>query len=430
MKKSFDNRIIIVGSDHHNTLAAIRAFGKTHCELVVVIHGHYSSKSHVQVFSSRYVNPENAHIIANDAAALLAILDSYRIPNKKGVLFPCSDFAEMVFDSNYDFLSSDYIVPGFADAPGKVCQMMDKWEQYMFAQKHGIPMAPTLVIQTETPVVPDSLSFPCIVKPRLSALGSKSDIAVCNNQPELTDTLRHYKNCGYQDAIIQTFLKKKLEANAIGCSFALESGKTPLCGLAVKLREQLESAASYAMIVSSHLHETVDRFPLISRKLKDYCAAEAFQKEDYTRLLAVHHTILTSLQDEGYVGMFDIDYLICEDAVYLNEINYRHSGNGYALVHGRLNAPFDWVCEMLQIQNEHPSPAVKPGSFFMAELLDKMYIKRKNLTLFQWFRDIHRADAFAVFSWKDLPATYRIYKDCLHNLRSRFARQNKQHNKP
>ena len=208
-ERPFENRVIIIGADHHNTLAAIRAFGQEGCVIVVIIHGHALDRKKVQVFSSKYVDQKQVYIIDDNEKELLNVLKQYGDEQLKDVLFPASDFAEFVIDSNYDTLSARFVFPGFVGKPGEVCRRMDKWNQYLFAKEHGIPMAPSFLIDTNRPVVPPELEFPCIVKPRISAMGSKTDIAICENKYALLDTITEYRQNGYSDCLAQLFIKKE-----------------------------------------------------------------------------------------------------------------------------------------------------------------------------------------------------------------------------
>ena len=412
--KPFDNLIIIIGSDHHNTLAAIRAFGKENCELRVIIHGCQLVRDRLQVLKCRYVKRSNAYVIEDDAEALLETLKGLVRGDRKGLLFPASDFAEYVIDSNFARLSHDFIAPGYAGAPGKTVEMMDKWNQYLFSQRLGIPMASTYLLPTEDCRIPSELTYPCIVKPRISAMGSKGDIKVCRSEEELRHAVGTYRKLGYADALVQEYLNKKLEANSLGAIIRTKDETRSYGGLAIKLREQLESATSFAFFAAGDHAEDASRFPAAASILAEYGKDGALTEEAYRQLTEVNGAILREMAVQGYSGFYDIDYLLCDGAVYLNEINFRHSGNGYTMTAKKRNAPFWWACEMLGVPCETP-PAIPIGSFFMAELLDKMYVKRRQIKLFRWLKDIKRASAFAIFDRTDLAASLGLY--CASGLR-------------
>ena len=398
-ERPFENRVIIIGADHHNTLAAIRAFGRENCEIAVIIHGHGLVRKKIQVFSSRYVDQKQTFIIENSETELLKVLEQYGDEQQKAVLFPTSDFAEYVLDSNYDMLSPRFVCPVFLGKPGEVCRMMDKWNQYLFAKEHGISVAPTFLIDAEKPVIPNELVFPCIVKPRISAFGSKTDIAVCEDEKALLETIEVYRRSGYQDCLAQQFIIKEYEANALGYVLVTDRVQSQIGIVAVKEREQLESATSFAVIV----------YDVASSKKLD-----GFENKE---LMETNRKILRAIEAEGYSGHYDIEYLCSGDTVYLNEINFRQSGNGYAIVNEKMNAPVMWASGMLGLPfNQRFEQSVEPGSHFMAELYDMIYIKRREMSIAQWIRDIRKTSSFAIYNSCDMRATKRYYKDRLFGL--------------
>ncbi|MBQ6272847.1 MAG: hypothetical protein IJK63_01330 [Oscillospiraceae bacterium] len=418
-KRPFENKIIIIGADHRNTLSAIRAFGQKNCDIVLVIHGHVLARKKVRVFNSKYVKQDQAYVIENEPVDLLNVLWKYADPELKCVVFPASDFAGFVIDSNYTSLEKSFIIPGFRGAPGKVCSMMDKWNQYLFACQHNIPMAETFILDTGEPVIPEDLPFPCIIKPRVSAWGAKSDISVCSNVDDLNDAIEKYRQNHYSDALVQAFLPKKAEANTLG--FVLEENNQyhTVGGVALKIRDQLESATSFAVFIADL--SSLDQEP--DEKLNAVFSDKQITKNEYSLLLDNVRKINSILEEEQYCGHFDMDLLICNDKVYLNEINYRYSGNGYAINNRLINAPFYWANSL--ILGEESSVSVKAvdiGSYFMSELNDIMYLKRRDLSIAQWLHDIKLTKAFAVFDKRDYRGSLRFFNAFLHGYLKRILK--------
>ena len=415
-ERPFENRVIIIGADHHNTLAAIRAFGQEGCEIAVIVHGHALERKKVQVFSSRYVDQNQAHIIQDNENELMKVLKQYGDEKQKDILFPASDFAEYVIDSNYDMLSPRFVCPGFVGKPGEVCRMMDKWNQYLFAKEHGISVAPTFLIDIRSPEIPMTLKYPCIVKPRISALGSKTDIKICSNKNELISALKYFEQNKYCDALVQQFVHKKYEVLSMGGVINSYRNKMAYGGAFVKLREQLESATSFALFVIDntgidHTDETSCLEP------EEELADLGISTGEWKQLNHLNKAVVTSLIDEGYQGQYDIEFLICDNIVYLNEINYRQSGAGYAVINQYVNSPFYWACGMLANRECcRLQKSVDVGSYFMAELYDMIYIKRREITIFQWIRDVRRASSFAVYDPHDMRATGRYYRDRIRGV--------------
>lgn len=416
-EKPFENEIIIIGADHHNTLAAIRAFGYENCGVKVIIHGENLKRRKISVFKSKYAKRRNSYIIGNSEKELLGLLEQFYGLEKKAILFPTSDFAEMVIDSNYSELEKHFCLPGFVNSPGKVREMMDKWQQYLFAKKHGIAMAPTYLIGTENAEIPNDLNYPCIVKPRISAHGSKSDIAICEDKSELENAISHFKECGYTDALVQDFIHKKYEALSMGCIIQQGAIAQIYGGVIIKIREQLETATSFAkFVIDNHNYDTEE----IEKMSEDL--PKKINEMERRQLVEINKLVLESLAKDGYHGQYDVEYFVCEGKVYLNEINYRHSGAGFALINEHFNAPYAWACSFAGKSIE-TNKSVNVGSYMMVELCDKMYVKRRVLTLGEWIRDIKKAEAFAVFSKKDLCAALKLYCKSAAALIRRFLRR-------
>lgn len=422
-QKPFDNDVIIIGANHHNTLAAIRAFGQKCCSIKVIVHGDELVRSKIGILKSKYVKRNNTFLIQNDPSVLLDVLASLSNPDKKPVLFPASDFAEMTIDKNFRALEKRFYLPGFVNAPGKVCTLMDKWNQYLFAQENGIPMAASFLVDTSTGAIPSELTYPCIIKPRVSAFGSKTDIMVCRDAEELTDAVRHYKDHGYPDALVQQFLQKKQEACSLGCVIQRNGEGKAFGGVLLKIREQLESATSFGRVILDNSRPDAEYYWEL---LNDDHTGRSVQitENEYAQLAKVNAIVLKSLENSGYFGQFDVDYLICSDCVYLNEINYRHSGNGAAMINHFVNAPFMWADNVVN-GNDYSEVrrSVNIGSYFMVERSDMMYVKRRVLSLHEWIRDIKRTESFAVYSKKDFWASIEIYASFIIGIIKRELRR-------
>ena len=200
--KSIDNEIVIIGGDHHNTLAIIRCFGMYKVPFKVIIHGEKCDKNDIAILHSKYVKYYS--IVDNDIDSIVNELIKDNSENIQYII-PCSDLAEYAIDVNYDKLSNKYIMPGFYKNPGLVVKMMDKYEQKKWADKNGILMAKSWLIIKKNGLFkfPDNLKYPCIIKPNVSAFGKKSDIRIINNKQELIDESENYNKSDYKELMLQ-----------------------------------------------------------------------------------------------------------------------------------------------------------------------------------------------------------------------------------
>lgn len=218
-KREIDNRIIIIGGDHHNTLAVVRDLGSHNCDISVLLHGDFDASGKPKISYSRYAK-KCTYTVENDEQAILEwLITHHGSAELKTILFPCSDLAAYTIDDHNHELSKWYIIPGFKNSPGRVVQLMDKMNQKRFADENGIPMAKSQIVSFKnyTQDLSNELIYPIIIKPNVSAFGNKSDIKICRNCEELERAIQEYCNAGYKNAIFQEFLKKKYEVCAYGC---------------------------------------------------------------------------------------------------------------------------------------------------------------------------------------------------------------------
>lgn len=380
MRSVFRNNVIIIGADHHNTLAAIRCFGKLKCNLQVLVHTSHEDLENVCVSHSRYAIGKTA-CVPEKPEAMIQWLRS-KANDEKQILFPCSDLAAYVIDTNYQELSSAYVLPGFKGAPGKVANLMDKWEQSRFAAENGLLMAKSWSLtKTDGFSVPEDIVYPCIVKPEVSAFGNKGDIVVCENAAALCAALERLAAQGYEALLVQQFLLKEYEICAYGC---LTDNKE-LCagGMIRKLREYPTGGGGS----SSFAQFTQDE-----------------------RGKPIYERTLSALYEMGYRGQYDLDILVCKDGAYLNEINFRHGGNGYGLVDNGVYAPYYWCVDAIGASVPGKiKTAVKNGKYQMDELTDMRHVAEKRISFFSWLVDLLKASALCKFNRQDLRGTYVYY---------------------
>jgi predicted ATP-grasp superfamily ATP-dependent carboligase len=217
--RKIENKIIIVGGDHHNTLAVIRDLGRHKCDITVLVHGEFKSEKKIMVSHSKYAKKRTYWVHNNECEIYEWLMNHKNNREQKAILFPCSDLAAYTMDAHYEALSEFYVLPGFANHPGRVAYLMNKKNQKEFADENEIPMAKTweLIEVDGTFQIPDDMIYPCIIKPEVSAFGNKKDIRICKNKTELTSALEEFLNEHYASVIVQQFLIKKYEVCAYGC---------------------------------------------------------------------------------------------------------------------------------------------------------------------------------------------------------------------
>lgn len=366
----FDNPVIVIGGDHYNTLAAVRCFGKYHLKVVLV----GADRKRSKISKSKFA--KDCEFVSEDEEDIIRLLLSLQF-EKRGLLIPCSDFAEYVIDSHGEELSKKYYIPGFGDEYSKVAMLMDKYEQKKFAEKHGIPMAETWKI--ELPSQGPNVIYPCILKPEVSAFGSKTDIRIVETREELEAALNNYLVCGYKEILCQRFLTKRYEACAYG---VIPAGNKKPTGVVIrKIHENHGGSTAYAEVIrNADILYMVDKLNRI-------------------------------LQQEGYTGLYDYEFLVCEDGIFLNEINFRQSGNGYALVNWGQPSPLFWALSVLG--KDYNAINIKEGKRHVDDVGELIRVKHRKLSVFLFFAEIIRTHNCAVLNIYDLPGTIGYYKSIL-----------------
>lgn len=56
----------------------------------------------------------------------------------------------------------------------------------------------------------NDIPITCIIKPEISATGSKDDILICKTKEELLNGLKEFSQKGYKNVLVQQFLIKNM----------------------------------------------------------------------------------------------------------------------------------------------------------------------------------------------------------------------------
>ena len=99
------------------------------------------------------------------------------------------------------------------------------------------------------------------------------------------------------------------------------------------------------------------------------------------------------------------------DLLYLNEINFRNSGNGWAIVNCGINAPVIWIKDRLGERiNCSQKHYIDDNSFFMNETADLRNVMKKRVNIFRWGIDLFRTKSFNKFWKKDIKGSLVWYR--------------------
>lgn len=359
------NEIIVIGGNHHNLLGVVRTLGEKGIYSNIIV---TNENKYAFVIKSKYV--KKYKIIKESEEEILEALKEYKHLKNKPVLIPTSDYAEYTIDKNLNELSKDFIVPNIDNIQGKIIELMDKFKQQDLANKFNINMANSTIIKLDTieDEILKNIKYPCIIKPLYSIDGEKSDIRICKDN--IQKVLNRLKEKGYKKVLVQDFLEFDYECGLIGCCF---KDKVILPGIIEKQRifPPKRGNVSYGKVVPIHKFDSnIDK-------------------------------IVELIKSLNYQGMFDIEIFKKGQTVYLNEINFRNSGNSYIYSTKNVNIVYLWVLLALNLPISDEKCNIDEEFYFIDEYLERSQLLNKNITIKEWFEAKRKASCYFVKNKKD-----------------------------
>ena len=110
------------------------------------------------------------------------------------------------------------------------------------------------------------------------------------------------------------------------------------------------------------------------------------------------------LKETGYSGLFSMEFLRGKDGKdYFMEINFRNDGNAICVTAAGVNLPYIWyLANTLSGSFSHENFTKVSTVFVMPEFNDYLFVRRKELSLISWLKDVRRTDRFMEFDKHDL----------------------------
>ena len=362
--KSID--VVVVGGVHHNALGVIRSLGEAKIpksRITAVLIGHNIPRFNI-ISASIYIDKEKVFRVESYEQALRLLVDISK-DRKQRVIVCCSDGAAEIVMNNIELLKNYYKTPSLLI---NTDYMMSKDYQCEIAKQVGFNIPESSIVKV-TDYHGEWTKFPCITKPIKSSLGAgKLDIHIANSQIELKQYLETIKSDYIQ---IQSYIKKKLEYQLIGCS--LDDGKTILIpGYTDVIRQPFHTNTGYL------------RYSPINNFHYNKSAVEKFLKKI------------------GYNGLFSMEFIrSIEGDDYFLEINMRNDGNAYCVKSAGVNLPYIWCYYQTYGRLPNVKYIIDQPIYFMPETTDLKY-GIKDVGCFMWLRQLWQAESHAIINSKDI----------------------------
>ena len=323
---------LVAGRNYCSNLSMARSLGKAGYRVEVMHVYHTSVKKTLRRMLvmpypdaySKYVQAFHLCVTRKKEKNIYRKLRTLRDPEQKMLLVPTDDLVASVVDRYFNSLREFYLLPSVGGERGGVRRMMKKDLQKELAVEFGIPVVNGCAITVQRRKggvwefnIPDTVRYPCFVKPNVSMTSAKSKMQVCQNEEELKDALRRFSRDREYAVMVEDCIEIAKEISILGVS----TGENVLAP-AVFVAEMAGKSERRGVAVTGRTLPSDALRPLSDQLAK------------FVRAL-------------DYVGMYDID-LIQDTAgnIYFAEINLRAGASVYAFTESGLNFPgmyADWM---------------------------------------------------------------------------------------
>lgn len=368
MKKNYDFDVVVVGSNHINTLGIIRSLGEKGIKSYLLLMD--NSKSYVK--KSRYIK-ETYYSQKTEKDVIDTLLNKIEYKKQKCYIIPTGDPSALIIDNNLNKLKTKYIVPNINDTEGEIIKNMDKYVQYQIAKKNNYRMAKTKLIDLNKENNENNI-YPCILKPAVSADGVKSDIRICKTEEQYKKAIKEFKTKKYNRILLQEYLTYDYELDIPGYS----NGK---------------DSRAIAMIKKINIYP-IKKGSTCYGKVLEIISSEQEKIEK----------MINSIE---YNGIFDIDLFVKGEQIYLNEINFRNGALSYCLSKNDTSISLDWI-----LSNEEgkvqQNKSIKPYHFMVEDCNLKLVLE-KEVSIIAFIKEFFKAKIYAYLNIKDpKPVIFKI----------------------
>ena len=319
-------RVMVAGRNWCSNLCMAKSLAAAGYEVEVL---HVWQKKPGKLNLQRYVKPEKysdmikAYYLCNsmrNSVRIVERLKSLARPGHKMLLVPVDDLVAFAIDEYYDDLKDLYILPNINGQGGEICRLMSKEVQKDLAIKAGLPVAQGTPLKYEGGelVIPDTVNYPCFIKPNVSRNSFKTTMMRCDSKEELMAELETRKARGF-DILIEDYLEINRELSYLG----LSTSDGVIC-----------PGYFEAVVEGSESHRGV----ALMGRILDAEDAEPLRSE-----------VVKFIESLNFNGLFDVDLIEDKNGkIYFVELNLRYGGSGFAFTKAGLNLPKMYADYMLK----------------------------------------------------------------------------------
>ncbi|MBQ5783328.1 MAG: ATP-grasp domain-containing protein, partial [Oscillospiraceae bacterium] len=383
-------RVIISGRNYCSNLSLARSFGEAGYEVEILRIFQVKPKRDELMKKlrpdaySKYIKAYHECITNRDENKIRKRLIRLADPDRKMLLIPADDLVASVVDKNYNRLSEYYLMPNINGQKGAINKMMSKRVQTELARQAGLPVINSCLIKVKKRgeiKIPDTVAYPCFIKPNISKNSSKSRMRRCDSKKELVDTLKQFSKKKDIEMLVEDFINIRKEYSLLGLS----------------TKDGVVIPGFFGAEKGGHgAHRGV---ALVGRILP-----VSQQQQLIDDIKAFIGTL-------GYEGLFDVDLVETEEGkMYYVELNLRYGASGYAVTKCGANLPGMFADYMVFGTPVDPecSVAVTDKTFVSEKIAIDEYISG-DLTKEEMMQELAAADIRFVSSEED-PQAYKHFE--------------------
>lgn len=311
-------RVLVSGRNYCSNLCMARSLGEAGYEVEILrIFQKRPKRTNILKMIkpdaySKYVKAYYVCISNRRSRRIVKRLKRLADPNHKMLLIPADDLVANIVDDYFDELKEYYLLPNINEKAGEINRMMSKEVQKELARAAGLPVLKSCVIRTVGGQfeIPESVTYPCFMKPNISKNSSKSRMRKCESEEELRNNLIEFSQKKDVEMLIEDYVE-------IGKEYSL---------LGVSTKNGVVGPGYFGAEEGGHKERR--GVALIGKIVP--CSEE---QELINKLIKFIETL-------NYEGLFDVDLIQTTDGkMYFVELNMRFGASGYAVTQSGVNLP-------------------------------------------------------------------------------------------
>lgn len=309
---------------------------------------------------SKYIKGYYVCVSRRRSRRIVNRLKALADPDHRMLLIPADDLVAYIADDYLDELSEYYIIQNINNEPGELNRLMAKGRQKELAAAAGLNVLNSCVIRTRGGefTIPESVTYPCFIKPNISKSSSKKRMRKCDSEVELRGYLTEFSEKKDIEMIVEDYVEIAKEYSLLGVST-----RQGTIGPGFFVAEEGGKDEHRGVAVTGRILPCFDFQPLVDDLIK----------------------FVDSL---GYEGLYDVDLIESVDGkMYFVEINMRFGASGYAVTKCGVNLPGMYADYMLTGKPLDMECEVTPGKTFVSE---KVLIEEYTMGRLSW-SDLKRA---------------------------------------